>query len=375
MFRFQAGAGAATLEIDPLAVGANLDLLAELYDSSGTLIEFSNPVESLDASFALSLPVADSYFLRISGTGKGDPLSDGYTDYGSLGHYRITGTIPAYTTGNVPPVAVDDQASTVVDTPLVLDVLANDTDANGDPLALVSVTQSNRGSVTVNANETVTYNPASLFLGEDTFRYTIRDGQGGSDTATVTVTVTEGDGMTNPGFEEGLTGWEPLGDVSTQTDTIGGVLDAVAPGTATAGSAIRRQLTAVAGQQLSGKYNFATNESTPDGTYNDFSFFTVAGPGVQQALLLADTNVPGFQNSASSYKEPTGYGVFSYTFPQTGTYTIGFGVSDSHDTAYNSALLIDDLVLGSVRCTRGPSKPIPAAASAPTWFPTKPSAG
>ena len=53
-----------------------------------------------------------------------------------------------------------------------------------------SVTQPADGSVVINADETVAYTPASNFNGNDSFDYTIIDGQGGIDTATVTVSVT-----------------------------------------------------------------------------------------------------------------------------------------------------------------------------------------
>ena len=43
--------------------------------------------------------------------------------------------------------------------------------------------------MTLNADGTVTYTPAANFTGTDTFTYTVRDGNGGSDDGTVTVTV------------------------------------------------------------------------------------------------------------------------------------------------------------------------------------------
>lgn len=75
--------------------GSNLDILAKLYSADGTLIAESNPVESLFASFDLSLD-AGEYYIHVEGTGKGDPFAenpDGYTDYGSLGQYQINGNV------------------------------------------------------------------------------------------------------------------------------------------------------------------------------------------------------------------------------------------------------------------------------------------
>ena len=89
---------------------------------------------------------------------------------------------------NDAPVANDDSASTSEDTALNIDVLANDTDVDGDSLTVQSVTQSTNGSVTNNGID-VTYTPNADFNGSDSFAYTVSDGNGGTDTATVNVTV------------------------------------------------------------------------------------------------------------------------------------------------------------------------------------------
>ena len=69
-------------------------------------------------------------------------------------------------------------------------VLANDTDANGDALSVVGLTQpSSGGAVVLNANGTVTYTPKAGFAGTETFTYKASDGQGQSNLATVTVQV------------------------------------------------------------------------------------------------------------------------------------------------------------------------------------------
>ena len=91
---------------------------------------------------------------------------------------------------NDPPVAVNDSATTKQDVSVTVAVLANDTDVDGDKLTVTGVTNSRYdGAVAVNADGTVTYTPASLFAGVDTFTYTISDGHGGTATATVTVQV------------------------------------------------------------------------------------------------------------------------------------------------------------------------------------------
>ncbi|MDY7228677.1 Ig-like domain-containing protein [Hyalangium rubrum] len=97
------------------------------------------------------------------------------------------------------PDAVDD-AFTVAEnsSATVLDVLANDTFApdTGETLTVTAVTQPANGTVTLTAG-VVRFTPATDFVGTTTFTYTISDGRGGTDTATVTVNVT-GDGNLPP---------------------------------------------------------------------------------------------------------------------------------------------------------------------------------
>jgi predicted phosphodiesterase len=90
---------------------------------------------------------------------------------------------------NDPPVANDDTATTYEDTSVLVEVLTNDTDFDDDTLTVESVTQGSNGTVVNNAGNTVTYNPNTNFYGTDAFTYTVSDGKGGSDTATVNVTI------------------------------------------------------------------------------------------------------------------------------------------------------------------------------------------
>ncbi|NEO72754.1 zinc-dependent metalloprotease family protein [Moorena sp. SIO3H5] len=90
-FQFNSTTGNIALDIKAFERGANLDILARLYNASGQLISLSNPIGSLSASFNVNLNPGQ-YYLSIDGTGLGN-LATGYTDYGSLGQYSITGTV------------------------------------------------------------------------------------------------------------------------------------------------------------------------------------------------------------------------------------------------------------------------------------------
>jgi Domain of unknown function (DUF4114) len=92
-YSFASSAGRVNLTINPASRGPNLDILAELYSSDGTLISSSNPVDKLSANISADL-AAGRYYLKIDGVGRGDPLEGGYSDYGSLGQYFISGAVP-----------------------------------------------------------------------------------------------------------------------------------------------------------------------------------------------------------------------------------------------------------------------------------------
>ena len=128
--------------------------------------------------------------------------SDGKADSSET---RVTLTV---TPVNDPPVAVDDGGpgtagfSTDEDTGFTTaSVLSNDTDIDGGPLSVAGVdTAGTLGTVVDNGDGTFDYDPASAFnaldageVGTDTFVYTVADGRGGEDEATVTVTVAGAD--------------------------------------------------------------------------------------------------------------------------------------------------------------------------------------
>ena len=89
---------------------------------------------------------------------------------------------------NDPPEAVDDEAETLEDEAVVVDVLVNDTDADGDPIRVVSVGPAGHGATTM-APHRVRYSPDPNWHGTDRFVYTIADPDGLTATATVTMTV------------------------------------------------------------------------------------------------------------------------------------------------------------------------------------------
>ncbi len=112
--------------------------------------------------------------------------------------YSSAATVTLTVLANHAPVANNDSANAPVRgsasyPPVVINVVANDSDADGNlNVASVAITTAPNkgGSVTVNANGTVSYTPKSGYRGTETFRYKVRDTLSlQSNAATVTVSV------------------------------------------------------------------------------------------------------------------------------------------------------------------------------------------
>ncbi len=119
---------------------------------------------------------------------------------GALSTATVTVTIKGVTDNvNVAPVAGDDTASLIENGTLLLSpasLLANDTDGDGDALSITSAGTSSRGITLSFVDGQLRYDPGQTFDGlrsgetaTDSFTYTVSDGKGGSDTATVTLTI------------------------------------------------------------------------------------------------------------------------------------------------------------------------------------------
>ncbi len=91
---------------------------------------------------------------------------------------------------NNSPVARNDSASTQEDTPVNINVLANDSDPDGNPLSVsIPSVSTDTGTFSVNPDNTVTYLPAKNFNGLTGFYYKVSDGEGAEATAYVSLSV------------------------------------------------------------------------------------------------------------------------------------------------------------------------------------------
>jgi len=142
-------------------------------------------------------PTNGTLTLNVNGTfsythNGSETTSDSFTykvNDGTVDGNTVTVTI-GVTPVNDAPVANNDSITTNEGSAVTVTVRDNDTDAEGNPLTVSTVTQGANGSVVIDAvTGNPIYTPNTNFNGTDSFTYTISDGQGGTSTATVNVTV------------------------------------------------------------------------------------------------------------------------------------------------------------------------------------------
>ena len=178
---------------------ANDDSATTMVDTAVTVVVFANDTDADGDQLFMS-----QYTHPTNGTVKWNPGytvtytpnarfvgTDSFTynvwDGTSASNYAtVTITV---TSDNDAPVAVTDTAETTEDTAVTVEVLANDTDADGDTLTIATTTNPTDGTVTVNGDSTITYTPSADYHGTDSFSYTVSDGTTDSTAATVTIAV------------------------------------------------------------------------------------------------------------------------------------------------------------------------------------------
>jgi hypothetical protein len=152
-----------------------------LDESYGSSVYDGNEV-TLHSVTLTGLQPGTEYFYRATSTDQAEPGN-------SATEYPIP---PFFTTlENTPPVAVNDSATTTEGVAVLIDVLVNDSDADGDTLTVESVTFDPAKATVETDGYTVTYTPLLAAPYTDTFQYDINDGYFGTATATVTVDVIE----------------------------------------------------------------------------------------------------------------------------------------------------------------------------------------
>jgi len=174
-----------TLNMDVVDSGSGMGSAARFPFDEGAVMQFSNDgvhwhqVEQYSATRAWTLSEGEgekTVYARFR------DVDGNWTDVVYAG-IRYASSTPQ----NDSPLAVDDSVATPEDWPIVIQVLANDRDADGTihPGSVVLVASPSHGAAVVNANGTITYTPSVNFVGNDTLRYTVQDNDGATSNAAV----------------------------------------------------------------------------------------------------------------------------------------------------------------------------------------------
>ena len=173
---------AATLE----DTAVDIDVLVNDYDYEGDELLIDEIVQSPDGVAELTGPTTIRFSPRAHFHG---PVSFSYRIQDGQGGSDTADVQVAVASVNDPPDAADDEGTTGRNDPVVIDVLANDADVDGDPIEIASVQDSSDGTVEDNGDGTITFTPTTGFVGDATVFYTLRDIHGDTDTATVSISV------------------------------------------------------------------------------------------------------------------------------------------------------------------------------------------
>lgn len=192
---FGASPGPLTVSVSPASRGADLDVLVELRDAAGMLLASANPPDSLSAQLSAQIPSTGTYYVHVRGAGKGDPLAGGYSDYGSLGEWTMSGTCvaadvtpppppPPPPPANVPPTAAFSASTQSGVAPVTVTF---DASASSDPDGSVVSYAWAFGDGSTGAGRTTSHTYATA--GTYVATLTVKDDDGAAATSSTTIVV------------------------------------------------------------------------------------------------------------------------------------------------------------------------------------------
>jgi Bacterial Ig domain len=180
--------GSATLKIGPYVNGSFDGTKLTLVSERVAATLSGQPIQR---QFRLSGAISASDGSRISGQYRETMWGATHQPVTVIGAFTLQR--PVFATGapdtsNKAPNTVADTAATPRGKAVTINVLANDTDPNGDALTITAVSRPQFGAATTNG-QNVTYTPNVGFAGQDSFSYFVSDGHGNTTAGSVTVIV------------------------------------------------------------------------------------------------------------------------------------------------------------------------------------------
>ncbi|PZD72635.1 Leukotoxin [Acaryochloris thomasi RCC1774] len=175
-------------------VAAIIDVLANDTDSDGGAVVVDAVGDATSGIAALNDDGTVTYTPNDGFVGDDSFTYDVSDGQGGTDTATVNVTVSDVIAPNGNPDAVDDSVTTDAGVAAIVNVLANDTDPDGDPITVDAVGDATSGTTALNDDGTVTYTPNDGFVGDDSFTYDVSDGNGGTDTAVVSVSVLDDGG-------------------------------------------------------------------------------------------------------------------------------------------------------------------------------------
>jgi large repetitive protein len=243
-----------------------------------------------------------------------------------------------------PPSAVNDTATTRINTAITAAVLANDTDPQNDPLTVTMASvPASQGSVVINPDGTLTFTPAPGYIGDATVNYTISDGHGGSSSAVLTITVssngtptftvTDNNGATAGEISVSEAGL-PTGSLHDGSNAAAGTMTVTAPNGL---ASIDFGGTAVTLAQLNALGTTPVTIATPDGILTLTGYNATTGVISYSYAISAPQTAPGTSVADSiTVVVHDGAGISSAATSFTAT------IADDVPTAHNDSTSVTE---------------------------------
>ncbi|MCL5061036.1 MAG: VCBS domain-containing protein [Candidatus Thermoplasmatota archaeon] len=290
--------------------------------------------------------------------------------------FTITGT-------NDAPVANPDTLAATEDTAVTYtaaQLLGNDTDAEGNPLSIASVTSGVGGSVVLNGNGTVTFTPNANFSGTASFSYVASDGSATSNSANVTVNVaavadspqliTPGQlnalvaGVSSISTTAAVSNARLAGAIGLPSATLNSFDPPPGPGTndpgtvnVNDGTLTNYNYTLSSGTSVVFNWAFTNGENLAgeiNNGFNDIVVLVITNPnGTQTSTLITSSEQAGPATNTS--------GAYTFTAATAGSYQFSWLVLNGTDTAKDSSLTISNIAFQTGAITFGTPVDFPIA--------------
>lgn len=185
--------GGASLEIGP-TINGNFDGTNLIITSERVSIQLGTQL--IQRQFRLTGAISQSDGSQVTGQYRETLWGAARQPVTVIGSFTLQRPVfdnTAPDTTNKIPNLIEDAAVTGQAVAVTINVLSNDSDANGDTLTVTSVSKPQFGTASTNG-QSVTYTPNPTFVGTDSFSYFVSDGKGGTAAGSVMVTVNGANG-------------------------------------------------------------------------------------------------------------------------------------------------------------------------------------